>query len=97
MAYRKKIENWLETDRKHWGSSVEFYMIDADCANFVWHIEHQNTVYDITYSDLGHITLSALPSKYWPGSFIRDIYHGDNSEASYRTMIGLLADNFVDI
>jgi hypothetical protein len=54
-------------------------------------------VYEITYSDIGEITLSALPSNPWRGSYIRDIYAGDNSTASYAQMIGLLADNFVDI
>jgi hypothetical protein len=94
MAYRKKIESWLENDCKSWGDNVRIYLVDADCCNYAWHVEHQNTVYEITYRDIGEITLSSLSSKYWPGSFIREIYHGDNSKQSYQAMIGLLSDNF---
>lgn len=95
MAHRKNIEYWLESDCDSW-SNVELQLIDSDCGSYAWHITCQHTVYEITYSDIGQITLSALPKKYWPGSNIREIYLGDNSEQSYRTMIELLADNFVD-
>jgi hypothetical protein len=96
MAHRKKIESWLENDCKRWGDNIRIYLIDVDCSSYAWHIKHQNTVYEVTYDDIGVITLSSLPSKYWPGSFIREIYQGDNSEKSYREMIGLLSDNFTN-
>jgi hypothetical protein len=69
----------------------------ADSSEYVWHLTHQHTVYEITYSDIGTISLSSNLEKYWPGSFIRDIYHGDHSRASYNKMIALLSDNFVDL
>jgi hypothetical protein len=96
MAHRKNIEYWLEADCTSWNNSVKLELIDSDCSSYAWHITHQNTVYEITYSDIGEIALSALPSKYWPGSEIREIYVGDNSEKSYRTMISMLSDNFTD-
>jgi hypothetical protein len=95
LAHRKDIENWLEIDCEQLGLDLE--LIDSDCASYAWHLTHQNTVYEITYSDIGEITLSALPVNCWKGSYIRDIYAGDNSSASYTQMISLLADNFVDI
>jgi hypothetical protein len=93
MAYRKHFERQLETDLAHWCKDISFYLVDADCANFAWHVVHQNSVYEITYSDIGQITLSEFPNKHWPGSIIRDIYHGDNSNSSYQNMISLLSDN----
>lgn len=94
MAHRKDIENWLEIDCEQLG--LDLKLIDSDCASYAWHLTHQKTVYEITYSDIGEITLSALPLNPWRGSYIRDIYAGDNSTASYAQMISLLADNFVD-
>jgi hypothetical protein len=97
MAHRKRIENWLETTCKHWGDEVELQLIHVDNDSYVWHLIHQNNVYEITYGDIGEITLSSLPSKYWPGSFIREIYSGDNSVESYNKMMAVLTDNFVDV
>jgi hypothetical protein len=97
MAHRKNIESLLEKDCKFWGDNVELHLIDVDCSSYAWHVICQNTAYEITYSDIGEITLSALPSKYWPGSTVREIYHGDSSVQSYQAMIGTLSDNFVDI
>jgi hypothetical protein len=97
MAHRKNIEFLLEKDCEFWGNNVELRLIDVDNSSYAWHVICQNTAYEITYSDIGEITLSALPSKYWPGSTIRELYHGNATETSYRTMIGLLADNFVDL
>jgi hypothetical protein len=96
MTHRKHIEYWLESDCASW-NNVKLQLIDSDCSSYAWHVTHQNTIYEITYSDIGQITLSALPAKYWPGSYIREIYLGDNSEYSYQTMIALLSDNFVDL
>jgi hypothetical protein len=97
MAYRKRVEKWLEDDCKFWSKNIRLYLSDVDCNSYAWHIVHRNTIYEVTYSDLGHITLTASPAKHWPSSFVREIYAGDNSKQSYRTMINLLADNFVDI
>jgi len=94
MAYRKHFEQQLETDIAYWGNTVEFYMVDSDCANFACHLVHQNNIYEITYSDLGQITLSEFPKKHWPNSTIREIYVGDHSAPSYQCMLSLLADNF---
>jgi hypothetical protein len=96
MAHRKKIESWLESNCEVWGNEIKLELVDSDCISYAWHLTHQNTVYEITYSDIGEITLSALPTKYWPGSFIREIYHGNNSEQSYRQMIDILSDNFTN-
>jgi len=96
MAHRKNIEYWLEADCTSWQNKVKLELIDSDCSSYAWHVTHQNTVYEITYSDIGEITLSSLPAKYWPGSYIREIYFGDNSEQSYRHMMSLLADNLTD-
>jgi hypothetical protein len=96
MAYRKHLESWLENDCKKWGNNVSLALITANSSDYVWHLTHQHSVYEITYSDLGEISLSSNPKNYWPGSFIREIYHGDNSYSSYRKMIDVLSDNFVD-
>lgn len=96
MAYRKKIEYWLEKDCKFWGNKISLELIEAKSTEYTWHLKHKHTIYEITYSDIGEITLSALPLKYWPGSFIRDIYQGNNSRQSYNSMISLLQDNFVN-
>ena len=97
MAHRKNIEFLLEKDCEFWCDNVELRLVDVDCTSYAWHVICQNTAYEITYSDIGEITLSALPSRYWRGSTVRELYHGDASEQSYGRMIGLLADNFVDI
>jgi hypothetical protein len=97
MAHRKNIEFLLEKDCEFWGDPVELHLVDVDCSSYAWHVICQNTAYEITYSDIGEITLSALPSKYWPGSTVRELYHGDASETSYKRMIDILSDNFVDI
>ena len=97
MAHRKNIEFWLEKDCETWSNCVQMYLLDVDPTSYTWHIINQNTVYEIYYSDSGVISLSALPSKCWPGSRSREIYSGDNSQSSYQHMIGLLADNFVDL
>jgi hypothetical protein len=96
MAHRKNIEFLLEKDCEFWGNNVKLHLIDVDCTSYAWHVICQNTAYEITYSDIGEITLSALPTKYWPGSTVRELYHGDASEQSYGRMIALLADNFID-
>jgi hypothetical protein len=96
MAHRKNIEFLLEKDCEFWGDNVKLHLVDVDCISYAWHVICQNTAYEITYGDIGEITLSALPSRYWPGSTVRELYHGDASEQSYGRMIGLLADNFVD-
>ena len=97
MAHRKNIEFLLEKDCEFWGDNVKLHLVDVDCTSYAWHVICQNTAYEITYSDIGEITLSALPSRYWPGSTVRELYHGDASEQSYVRMIERLADNFVDI
>ena len=97
MAYRKRVENWLETDCKFWGKQVKFTLVDADCSSYVWHIVHGNTQYAVVYSDIGELSLTATSIKHSTLNTVRHIYHGDNSEASFRTMIGVLADNFADM
>lgn len=97
MAHRKNIEFLLEKDCEFWGDNVELHLIDVDSSSYAWHVICQNTAYEITYSDIGEITLSALPSKYWPGSTTRELYQGDASETSYRRMIDILADNFTEV
>lgn len=97
MAHRKRVEKWLEDDCRFWSNNISAYLLDADCSGYIWHIVHQNTVYEVNYSDAGQITLTSIPSKHWPSSAVREIYAGDNSKQSYRKMINLLADNFVDI
>ena len=98
MAYRKHFESWLENDCKNWsGHGVCLQLITANSSDYVWQLTHQGTVYEITYSDVGKISLSSNVKKYWPGSFIREIYHGDNSYASYQNLIAMLSDNFVDM
>jgi hypothetical protein len=97
MAYRKQVEKWLEDDCRFWSKNIRPYLSDASCSSYTWHIVHRNTIYEVNYSDTGHITLTSTPSKHWPSSLVREIYAGDNSKQSYRTMINLLANNFVDI
>jgi len=97
MAHRKNIEFWLEKDCDFWGDNVKLYLLDVDCNSYAWHVICQNTAYEITYSDIGEITLSALPSRYWHGSTTRELYHGDSSEISYRRIIDILADNFTEV
>jgi hypothetical protein len=97
MAYRKRVEKWLEDDCRFWRKNICLYLSDASCSSYTWHIVHRNTIYEVNYSDAGHITLTSTPSKHWPSSLVREIYAGDNSKQSYRTMINLLTDNFVDI
>ncbi len=96
MAYRKNVQSWLEKDCKFWNNKIDLYLIKSSSTDFVWHLRHKNSVYEITYSDIGEITLSEFPEKYWPGSIIRDIYSGDNSKKSYNIMIELLQDNLVN-
>ena len=96
MAHRKHIEALVESAGAFWGKSAQIALIDVDCSSYTWHVTAQNTVYEIYYSDSGVISLTALPSKLWPGSESREIYSGTNSEASYQQMISLLADNFTD-
>jgi hypothetical protein len=97
MAHRKHIQALVESAGDLWAKSARFELIDVDSASYTWHVTNQNTVYEIYYSDSGVISLTALPSKCWPSSESREIYSGNNSETSYQHMIGLLADNFVDI
>ena len=97
MAYRKRVEKWLEDDCRFWSKNIRLYLSDASCSSYTWHIVHRNTIYEVNYSDAGYITLTSTPSKHWPSSLVREIYAGDNSKQSYRTMINLLTDNFVDI
>lgn len=95
LAHRKDIEHQLEIDCRQLGLDLE--LVDVDCYSYTWHLTHQNTVYEIYYSDLGELSLNALPSKIWPKTGIRDIYTGSNSKMSYDQMISSLTDNFVDI
>ncbi len=97
MTHRKHIEALVESAGDLWSKSARFELIDVDSASYTWHVTHQNTVYEIYYSDSGVISLTALPSKCWPGSRSREIYSGNNSQSSYQHMIGLLADNLVDL
>ena len=97
MTHRKHIEALVESAGDLWAKSARFELIDVDSTSYTWHVTHQNTVYEIYYSDSGVISLTALPSKCWPGSRSREIYSGNNSQSSYQHMIGLLADNLVDL
>jgi hypothetical protein len=93
MAYRKKIESWLENDVASW---AELKLLESNCTSFCWQLTVGATDYEINYNDLGYITLSSLPTTGYSSSEIREIYQGDASEQSYRSMIGLLADNLTD-
>jgi hypothetical protein len=93
MAYRKKIELWLEDDAAYW---ADLKLIESDCTSYRWQLTIGATDYEINYSDIGYITLSSLPSAGSNLSEIREIYQGDSSEQSYRNMIELLADNLID-
>ena len=97
MTHRKHIEALVESAGDLWAKLARFELIYVDSASYTWHVTNQNTVYEIYYSDSGIISLTALPSKCWPGSRSREIYSGDNSESSYQHMIGLLADNLIDL
>ena len=93
MAYRKKIESWLEQDVDHW---TDLKLLESNGSSYRWQLTIGTTDYEINYSDLGYITLSSLPCTASNLSEIREIYQGDASEQSYRSMIGLLADNLTD-
>jgi hypothetical protein len=95
MAHRKKFENWLETDCRHW-PAAELRLIESNCTDYRWELTVNSTQYEISYSDCGYITLSSLPKRAFYTSEVREIYQGDVSEQSYRTMLSVLSDNFVD-
>jgi hypothetical protein len=94
MAHRKNIETWLEQDTEDW---ADLKLLESKCTSYRWQLTVGTTDYEINYSDLGYITLSSLPCTASNLSEIREIYQGDASEQSYRSMIGLLADNLTDI
>jgi hypothetical protein len=93
MAYRKNIETWLGQDTADW---ADLKLIESNCTSYRWQLRVATTDYEINYSDLGYITLSSLPCTASNLSEIREIYQGDASEQSYRSMISLLADNLTD-
>jgi hypothetical protein len=93
MAYRKNIETWLEQDTADW---ADLKLIESNCTSYRWQLTINFTDYEINYSDLGYITLSSLPCSASIQSEVREIYQGDASEQSYRSMIGLLSDNLID-
>ena len=93
MAHRKNIETWLEQDTADW---ADLKLLESKCTSYRWQLTVGATDYEINYSDLGYITLSSLPCTASNLSEIREIYQGDASEQSYRSMIGLLADNLTD-
>ena len=94
MAYRKRVENWLEKDCKFWAPNIDFELIDAGTSSYVWNIVHKHTRYTVVYSDSGHLRLSSCATKHASLFSVREIYLGDTSEQSFNTMIGLLSDNF---
>ena len=93
MAYRKNIESWLEKDTEDW---ADLKLLESNSTSYRWQLTINATDYEINYSDLGYITLSSLPCSASNLSEIREIYQGDASEQSYRSMIGLLSDNLID-
>ena len=93
MAYRKNIESWLEKDTEDW---ADLKLLESNSTSYRWQLTISTTDYEINYSDLGYITLSSLPCTASNLSEIREIYQGDASEQSYRSMIELLADNLTD-
>jgi hypothetical protein len=94
MAHRKNIEYQLEKACEFWGDTVKLTLVNSNCVDYVWNLEHDNTVYEITYSDSGEIAVNALSNKSWPKSQIREVYVGDNSQSSYQNMISALSNNF---
>jgi len=96
MAYRKKIEYWLENDCKIW-SDAELDLVHSSNSGYLWHLTVMTTEFEIEYNDSGYLTLSSLPRKGYLISEVREIYQGDISKESYSTMIGLLADNLTDL
>jgi hypothetical protein len=93
MAHRKNIETWLGQDTADW---ADLKLLESKCTSYRWQLTINATDYEINYSDLGYITLSSLPCSASNLSEIREIYQGDASEQSYRSMIGLLSDNLID-
>lgn len=91
MAHRKKIQELLENHCQHW--NLDLQLIEARRQDFVWHLEHQSSIYEISYTDAGQLSLNCWPQRPWPSSLLRDIYDGDNSVASCEHMLSLLADN----
>ena len=93
MTNRKNIEHWLETDCNAW-NDTRLNLISSNSLEYRWHLTTMGTEYEIEYSDLGYIALSSLPCSGYLTSEVREIYQGDTSEQSYRSMISILADNF---
>jgi hypothetical protein len=95
MAYRKKIESWLEKDCDQ---IVGFKprLLESNSTGYLWQLTVDSTEFEIKYSDLGYITLSSLPKQGYITTEVREIYQGNASEQSYRRMIELLTDNLVD-
>jgi hypothetical protein len=96
MAYRKKIESWLEKDCSRWPDAT-LKLLESNISSYTWKVEIDQTHYEINYSDSGYIVLSSLPAKSYITSEVREIYQGDNSEQSYKLMINLLSDNLTEI
>jgi hypothetical protein len=96
MAYRKKIEYWLENDCKTL-PNAELDLVHSSNSGYLWHLTVMTTEFEIEYNDSGYLTLSSLPRKGYLISEVREIYQGDISKESYSTMIGLLADNLTDL
>lgn len=94
MAYRKKVETWLESNCRFWGHQVKLDLVDSDCTSYVWHLVQGKTRYAITYSDLGELSLSATSTRHATLDSVRHIYQGDSSEASFSELTRLLSDNF---
>jgi hypothetical protein len=93
MTHRKNIEHWLEADCNAW-DGARLNLILSNNLEYRWHLTVADTEYEIEYNDLGYIALSSLPCSGYMTSEVREIYQGDTSEQSYRSMIGILADNF---
>jgi hypothetical protein len=94
MTHRKNIEYQLEKACEFWGTRVKLTLVHSNCVDYVWNLEHDHTVYEITYSDGNEIAVNAVVNDSWPQSQIREIYVGDNSQSSYQNMISALSDNF---
>lgn len=97
MAYRKKIENWLENDCKFWDPYIKLELVDSNCSGYVWHLYYQNNIFEITYNDISKITLRSFPKRKWAGSNIREIYVGDGSMQSFLEMIEHLQNNLIEV
>lgn len=95
MAHRKDFESWLEKDCNSW-KNVQLELISVDNTSYQWYLTTDVTQYEINYNDVGYITLSSLPCAGYLTSEVREIYQGDTSEKSYKNMISVLSDNFVD-